>query len=171
MPTNASGTKSPRDTARLNETEFLDLQAKLAVEAMQATIQDIKVELAQGLSPVELAKRHPWLTLMGSAVGGFAAAATLVPSKEQQALDRLRRINEANHPNAKSVAAENGNKPDGKRTSLGELLSSQLFGLIRPIAVSLLSAAMSSRPKPPDQTAQSDGAPSSPADAGTSSPL
>lgn len=136
---------------------------------MGATLQDMKLELVRGLSPLELARRHPWLALLGSAVGGFAAAATLVPSREQQALDRLRRMHEAMHPQ-KAVAPENGSKPETKRSTVGALLAGQLIGLIRPIVASLLSAALAARPNPSGQSAQTAPEPSAAGDAGANPP-
>jgi len=137
---------------------------------MGATLQEMKLELARGLSPLELARRHPWLALLGSAVGGFAAAATLVPSREQQALDRLRRMHEAMHPGPKAAAPENGKKPETKRSTIAGLLAQQLIGLIRPIVVSLLRAALTPRPNPSGQPAQSAPEPSAASDSGVTPP-
>jgi hypothetical protein len=154
----------------LSEAEFLDRQARAAKAAMQATVEEIRVELAQGLSPIELAKRHPWLALVGSAAGGFAAAAAMVPSKEQQALNRLRRMHEAMHPEPKRCPSENGKNSHAKENTFGGTLLSHLLGIIRPIIVSLISATISSHVKHPDQPAQSSIDPSTPADSSGSSP-
>lgn len=121
---------------------------------MRAKIGDIKSELKHGLSPMRWAHDHPWLAIIASAAGGFAVAATLVPSKEQQTLARLRRIQEALHPKAKPSDAENrSKKPDAKEGAIGLLLLRQLIGLIRPVIVSLLSSAITARAQPPEPAA------------------
>jgi hypothetical protein len=168
--TSSSGPPNPNPSKHgpISEAAFLQQRAQTAREAIHATLDEIKTEFSQGLSPIELAKRHPWLTLLGSAVGGFAAAATLVPSKEQQALDRLRRVQEALHPSTKPAAGENGNKPHEKGSKISSVLITQLLGMLRPIVISLISGAMASRSKPPEDPTQNP--PGFPAASGTDGP-
>ncbi len=114
----------------------------------------MKVDLRRGLNPLRWAQDHPWIALIGSTVGGFVAATTLVPSKEQQELARLRRIHEALHPTPKPSPNDKQSKAEEvKEGALGALVLRQLIGLIRPLITSLLSAAMTSRPAPPEPAA------------------
>ena len=116
---------------------------------MRATLHEIKVDLQRGLSPVRWTKEHPWMALIGSVVGGFAAAAALVPSAEQQELARLRRIHEALHPPQKpSVEEKHSKATEVREGAIGDLLLRQVIGLIRPVISSLLTAAVTARPKP-----------------------
>jgi hypothetical protein len=168
---NAPAKPGPSKAAKVTEAEYLDAQAARAQAAMGATLHEMKNDVARGLSPLELARRYPLLTLLGSAIGGFAAAAALVPSKEQQALDRLRRMHEALHPEPKAAPTENGNKPQNKHGSFASLLVHELIGLIRPIIASLLSAAMTARPNRPEQSSQSPPDAAAPTDAGVDPPV
>ncbi len=141
----------PRSAGRLTEAEFLDAQAEQAKAALRATLNEMKLDLSRGLNPLHWAQDHPWMALIGSSVGGFVAATTLIPSKEQQELARLRRIHEALHPAPKPAAKDNHVKAEEvKEGAIGALLLRQLIGLIRPLITSLLSAAMTPRPTPPE---------------------
>ncbi len=122
---------------------------------MCARISEIKTELRHGLSPLRWAHDHPWLALAASAAGGFATATALIPSKEQQELARLRRIQEALHPAPKPAPDhKDSKKSEAKEVAIGALLLRQIIGLIRPAIVSLLSAALTARPKPSEPNPQ-----------------
>lgn len=118
---------------------------------MRARIAAIKTDLALGLSPMRWARKHPWLAIVASTAGGFAAAATLIPSKEQQTLARLRRMHEALHPVPETPDKDkNSKKTEATEGAIGGLLLRQAIGLIRPVIVSLLSGVITGRTKPPE---------------------
>jgi hypothetical protein len=151
VPGPSSPSPAPRPAGRLTEAEFLDAQAEQAKAALRATLDEMKVDLRKGLSPLHWAQDHPWIALIGSSVGGFVAASTLVPSKEQQELARLRRIHEALHPTPKPAAQDKKSKAkEVEEGAIGGLLLRQLIGLIHPLLTSLLSAAMTARQAPPE---------------------
>src|SRR5579864_8012996 len=78
--------------AELSESEYLAQQAHNAQLAMSKAWQDIKLRLGQGVDPRAWAHEHPWMALGAAAVAGFVATATIVPSREQQALKKLAAI-------------------------------------------------------------------------------
>ena len=51
-----------------------------------------------------LTRQYPWLTLGASTVAGFVATSLLVPSKEDQALKKLAKIERALNPAAPAAA-------------------------------------------------------------------
>lgn len=85
-------------------------------------------------------KSHPWITLTSAAVAGFAAAATVVPSKEQQARHKLHAMERAMHRAKAAEASSNGNGHDGneKRGFIAMILH-ELFQAIKPAVISLIS--------------------------------
>lgn len=112
----------------------------------------MKQTIADGLNLGEWAGRYPWLTLGGAAVAGFAAAAGLVPSKEDQALKRLTKLEKALHP-APPAAAENGH-PKSPKPGGGLLggLAHELLRAAQPVLMSLVTAgATAHAAKPPQE--------------------
>jgi hypothetical protein len=122
---------------KLSEAEFLAQQAQTARLAIEQAWHDIKSRLGQRVDPKAWAQEHPWITVSAAAVAGFVATATLVPSKEQQALNKLAAIERALNP-----APPEGSNGDGKkenRSILGAILI-EAVGALRPVIASLLSA-------------------------------
>jgi len=139
---------------------------------MRATLGEIAVDLRRGLSPIAWTKAHPWIAVTGAAVGGLATAMTLVPSKEQQELARLRRLHEALHPAPKPPAEEKGSRAtEVKEGAIGALLLRQVIGLIRPVISAMLSAAISARPKPPEPASSTASPVHDSNDGGSAAPL
>src|SRR5687767_3043371 len=73
----------------LSEAEFLQQQAANAKAAIGRALADFTGQLAHGVDPRLWAKEYPWYTVGAAAVGGFVAAALLIPSKQEQALRKL----------------------------------------------------------------------------------
>src|SRR4051794_28407673 len=90
----ADGKKAPA----LTEAQFLTNQVNEASAAIGQAFSALKADLSKGLDPKALTDKYPWLTVGAAAVAGFVAASAVVPSKEQQALKRLERIERALHP-------------------------------------------------------------------------
>jgi hypothetical protein len=109
---------------------------------MSKAFAEMKARLGQGADPKLWAKEYPWVTVGAAAVAGFLAAYTLVPSKEEQALKRLARIERAlNPPRPRHEEHANGDekKEEGKGGMLSTILHEAL-GVVRPALVSLLTA-------------------------------
>ena len=83
---------------------------------------------------------HPWATLGVAAVAGFATAATVVPSKEQQALRKLRELEEAlerkEHPERDGT---------GRRKSALGGLGGFVYRIIQPMVISTLTGFLSGK--------------------------
>jgi hypothetical protein len=150
-PTSKSAPKTPA-----SESEFLTKQAADAKAAIARVSDDIKHDLAQGIDPRAWMQVAPWTTLAAGAVAGFIAAAAIVPSKEQQALRRLRRMEKVLHLD--EDPPRNGHKPDekaqaeaGKPSLLGAMMGS-ILAAVQPLLMSALTSAMSGKTAPPPAT-------------------
>jgi len=109
----------------------------------------------------------PWTTLAAAALVAFAGTALVVPSKEEQAIRRLRRLERAlgkeerrDRSDSNGHDDEDDGRKKGDHTFLG-MLAGHAIGLLKPLVTSALSAALSARTAQPDPAAQSgagDGA-------------
>ena len=99
-------------------------QAADAKAAIGSVVNDIKRDLQQGIDPRGWMQVAPWTTLGAAAVAGFLAGALTVPSKEEQTLKRLKKIEAAlnpRRPTADSVA--NGDQVRAVEEGRGSFLS------------------------------------------------
>jgi hypothetical protein len=149
----------------LSDSEFLARQADEAMAAIRRTMAEIKGGLAEGANPVEWAREYPWITLGASAVAGFVATTMLVPSKEEQALRKLARIERALNPEPRRREKEpdtNGHATSDKSGGGGSLMSTlarELIGTLRPALVSLLTAGVTAKvARPSDEEMQAAAA-------------
>src|SRR4051812_25010258 len=107
-------TKSPADEAKavakagVGESAYLVRQQQLARQAMSRALGDLFSFGKQSADPSKAMASHPWVTLAASAAAGFAAAAVAVPSKEQQALRKLAKIEQALNLNQPERQTSNG---------------------------------------------------------------
>jgi hypothetical protein len=145
----------------LSESEFLAQQAASAKAAIAGALSEMGRDFARTADPRLWAKQHPWATLAASAIAGFAAAATVVPSKEQQALAKLTAIERAldgrhaTKPPHEGEQASDGNGKESKGGIVGMLIR-ELIGAVRPALFSMISAGLAghSPPPPGDPNAQ-----------------
>jgi len=136
--------------------------------AIKRTLTQMKGDLAEGANPVEWAREYPWLTLGASAVAGFVATSMLVPSKEEQALRKLARIERALNPERRRREPardedSNGNgksdPPDAGGGGLMGMLARELIKTLRPALVSLVTAGVAGKvAKPSEEEMQSAAA-------------
>lgn len=150
-------------TANLNEGQFLAHQEELARRAIARTWEQITAGLAQGANPVEWAREYPWTAMGAAALAGFLAAASLVPSKEEQALKKLTALERALHPPTERPAPQS-DKDRGTRGLLGEIIL-EAIRTLRPVLVSAITASMAG----PD-SASGPGSSDPPDPAGGTSP-
>ena len=104
----------------------------------------------------------PWTTLAGAAVAGFLAAAAAVPSKEEQALRRLRRMEKALHidPDVSvhdRAAVEEKAKAGAAKTSTMGALMGSLMASIQPLLMSAITSAFATPPPPPPAATEGNG--------------
>jgi len=180
-------TTSPADEAKavakagVGESAYLARQQQLARQGMSRALSEMLSFGKQGADPSKAMAAHPWLTLAAGAAAGFAAAAVAVPSKEQQALRKLAKIDRAlnlhqagqHGSNGKASAAGDGAAADdfdvsgksgeqayksGKSTFMRAVLG-ELVGALKPAIVSLLTAGVTgavAKPSPEEIQAVAD---------------
>jgi hypothetical protein len=177
-PTSTSAANAPANKPA-SESAFLTQQAADAKAAIARVTEEIKNDLAQGVDPRAWMQVAPWTTLAAGAVAGFVAAAMVVPSKEQQALRRLRRMEKAMRLDDEPTAGRNGHDRDAARdvkaaakpSTLGALLGSVVSAL-QPVLMTALSNAFAgtSTPPMPGSGDAARAAASGPAAGGTTPP-
>jgi len=128
--------------------------------AIKRTFTQMKGDLAEGANPVEWAREYPWLTLGASAVAGFVATSMLVPSKEEQALRKLAKIERALNPErhrrepAKHEDSNGNGKSDHQEAGGGgmmSMLARELIKTFRPALVSLITAGVAGKVAKPSE--------------------
>jgi hypothetical protein len=131
----------------LSESEYLTRQADEARAAISRATAQLKANLAETVDIAGWTRQYPWITLGTVAVAGFVATSAMVPSKEQQALKRLRAIESALTPSA-PVSTTNGTNGDGKsaqKPSLFQRMAQEaikaLPGVLSAVATTLTAKA------------------------------
>src|SRR4030095_488402 len=94
VPSSAKTSSKPPATP-LTEAQYLTKQQADAQKAITRTLEQLKLDLVKTAAPRAWMLGPPGATLGVTAVAGFVAAAAMVPSKEQQALRKLRELEEA----------------------------------------------------------------------------
>jgi hypothetical protein len=152
--TSAAKPSAPASDAppeKLSEAEYLAQQAHIAQLAIGHAWNDIKARLGQGVDPKAWAREHPWVAVSAAAVAGFVATAAVVPSKEQQALNKLTAIERALNPPPERT---NGDGKKEKKSLLAAILL-EAVAAFRPVISSLMAANLGSAVTPdaePPQT-------------------
>jgi hypothetical protein len=126
--------------ADLSEAQFLEQQAALARAAIANTFKRFTQDLGQGANPVEWAREYPWTSMGAAAVAGFVAANMLIPSKEDQALKKLAKLERAlNSPPPPVIDTATTDKEPAKHGVLYGLLN-QALKAIQPAIISAITA-------------------------------
>ena len=133
-------------------------QAADAKAALSATLADIGRGFGQSANVGAWTRQYPWVTLSASAVAGFAASAILVPSKEDQALRRLARIERALHPPQPKPKHDDGEE-DGDNAnaykrgshSFGRAILGEVIKAIQPALLSMLTAGVTAHAAKPSE--------------------
>jgi hypothetical protein len=128
----------PKDKSQ-SEAMFLKEQSANAKAAIKQAIGDFGRGLGHGVDPRAWTQQYPWMSLGAAAVAGFVAASAVVPSKEQQALKRLERIEKALHPEQHEPKHERV-ESDGKKVEKKGFLSAIAGDLIKAVGPALASA-------------------------------
>jgi len=112
---------------------------------MNGALRKAMSEIGHGVDPRAWAHVHPWLTLAAASVAGFVTAAAVVPSEEDQLLKRLKKLEKSlddskyqKEAERRKDAATDGKKSRGTLVFIG----SEIFKIVRPMVVSMLSAAI-----------------------------
>src|SRR4051794_28326645 len=162
-PTSSAAPKnqpSDKSGATESESEFLARQANDAKAALTRVTQEITSDMAHTVDPRGWVQAAPWTTLLAAVLVGFAGTALVVPSKEEQALRRLRKLEEALRTSEDRDHRHNGNgsrhrsgdgddsdksKEDRSSHSFLGTLAGHAFSLLKPMVTAAISAALSSR--------------------------
>lgn len=155
----ASRTPKPGEPAPTSdESAFLAQQAADARAAISRTLSEIGAALGSGASVGNLTRQYPWLTLGASTVAGFVATAVLVPSKEDQALKKLARIERALNPppppkpeSSAPMSAEGANQYKAGHQSFMRTVMGEVIKAVQPAVVSLLTAGVTAQAAKPSQ--------------------
>lgn len=129
----------PTDIA---ESDFLQRQMNEAAAALSDAWKKAQANLVHGVHPTTLTREHPWIALGSAAVAGFVAAATVVPSKEDQAIKRLAKLERAL---GREPVAANGHAATARSEPAKPTWMQEIFKTLRPALMSALSAAISSK--------------------------
>jgi len=159
-----SGADAARDAAKdvkVGEAEYLRQEAERARQAIANAWADAKANLGRGVDPRAWTGEHPWVAMGSAAVAGFLAAWAVIPSKEEQALRKLARIEQALNAGAAApaAAATNGHS-DGQPQSSGILgsIGSEVMKMLRPALASALSAVISAKSVQADEPGKQNDA-------------
>jgi hypothetical protein len=134
---------APADVS-LSEAEFLKREADRAKAAISQAFSELGQSLKATADPHVLTRDHPWLAISTAAVAGFAAAVTMIPSREQQALRALAELERARHapPPAPPASPESDKSAAAAGGILGSI-AAEALKTIRPLLTTLLSAGIS----------------------------
>jgi hypothetical protein len=140
-----------------DEAAFLAQQAADAKAAITQTLSSIGTDLGQTVNIAGWTREYPWLTLGASTIAGFVATAIVVPSKEQQALKRLAKIERALHtPPPKKQDSDHTNGDNAKdyksgRQSFARSILGEVVKAVQPALLSMLTASVAGYTAKPSQ--------------------
>jgi hypothetical protein len=139
-----SAAQSSSQSPPPSEAEFLEQEAAKARAAINEALSDLGRNLKATVDPHMLTRDHPWIAISTAAVAGFAAALTLVPSKEQQALRALVELERARHGPPPSSASTTTARSDNSASAAGIVgtIAAEALKILRPLATTLLSAGI-----------------------------
>jgi hypothetical protein len=151
----------------MGESEYVAQQAADARAAISHTISAIKADLAETVDVRLWTRQYPWMAVAAAACAGFAAACAVVPTKEDQALKRLSKIERALNPSGGAPPESSGSMDgqqnqahySGGRQSLWTSIAKEVIGAVKPMMLSALTAgvtAKASKPDPSEQAQSSD---------------
>jgi hypothetical protein len=140
-------TAPPPRVKSKSEADYLAEQAANAKAAFKQTLEEIKSGLGTGISPAEWTKEHPWTMLASAMVLGFTATTITVPSKQQAALRRLKKVEAAlKEPPPERIHESNGHKTE--KRGLTTVIVAELIRAATGIVSTLLKSATAPPPSP-----------------------
>ena len=138
----STDSNQPSSDAKRSEADLLKEEADRAREAIGKTIGDLKASLGRLADPHRLTHDHPFIAVGAAAVAGFAAAATMIPSRQQQAMRTLAAIEKA----LKQPAVEPSKTEEIKEAAAGGwigIVLAEVMKLVRPLLTTLISSSLS----------------------------
>lgn len=116
---------------------------------MSQVIHEITEDLKNGIDVRHWTQQYPWISLGVAAVAGFAAAATVVPSKDETWKEKFESLKEALTPEPE-VVGSNGKHAEEKvaaaaKPSMWSELLREAVKAARPIITSVVSGAVAAK--------------------------
>src|SRR5204863_3769293 len=111
-----------------------------------------KTDAIHAVDPRLWTKDHPWAMVAAAAAGGFAAACAAVPTRDQQAIKKLEKLEDAifgderrerDREAKKDVDANRGKVPLHDQPTFLSTLAREAFGLLKPMLTSAIAAGVS----------------------------
>lgn len=143
--------------AELSESQYLERQAQHARQAMRLALKAAQNRLVEGIDPRLWTKEFPWIAVGVATTAGFAAAAAAIPSKKQQVLRRLHKLEEQLRVKTQPAATEassNGKHKAKAQSSWSSGILKEIVSVAKPLIVAAMSAGMGA--KAGQQAAQPD---------------
>lgn len=154
------GDAAPKTTPP-GEADYIARQAAEASAAISNTLRAITGDLKQTVDVRLWTKEHPWMSVGAAAAAGFVAACMVVPTKEDQALRRLAKIEKALNPShppvgSSSDGAANQQEYKSGRQSFWTSIAKEIIGAVKPVLLSTLTAGVTAQasqpqPQPPNE--------------------
>ncbi len=129
---------------KLSERKYLELQAYDAKAALTHTLEKLRADALRGVDPRAWAGAHPWVMVASATAAGFMGGYLFTPSKENQALAKLAKIEKALRGGEHSPSPADG-KTAKKPKGWGGFFAGQALRLLKPIVLSSLSAAVTAK--------------------------
>lgn len=143
------------------EAGYVAQQAEDARAAIGHTLHAIASDLKESVDVRLWAKEHPWMTVGAAATAGFVAACVFVPTREDQALKRLSKIEKALRPSSPAASSDNNSASaeadqDGasQSSSMWSGIARQIYDAVKPAVLSTLAATVSGKVSQSGSSAQ-----------------
>jgi hypothetical protein len=137
----------PHSTADLTESDFLQLEATRARDAIEETLRRLKGDLEHAADVRVWTRRYPWAALGVAAVAGFAAATAVVPARGQSLKEKF---NGAQQPREQEECPIKSHRTG---PGVGMMLLGSLFDLAKVAVAKSVAAAAEPAPAPEPQRA------------------
>ena len=133
-----------KNSASLSEAEFLAQEAARARAAIAGAFADLRKSVKSTVDPQALTRDHPWIAISTAAVAGFAAAVTLIPTKEQQALRALAELERARRapPQPDAATSDKHEEREGILGGLFGTILAEALKTLRPLITTLITTSI-----------------------------
>jgi hypothetical protein len=138
--------------SKSSEADYLRLQAEQAKLSMTDALHEATAALVEKADPRTVTRKHPVVAIVTALLGGFVAALLAIPSKKEQELRRLERLQRAMYPGPAPQSTGNGaadGHPKALKPGIGATLLHEAIALIKPILLATITAGIKSATETP----------------------
>jgi len=160
-PNSATTSPKPGEAPALTEAAFLQRESARATAAIQQTFKALVGDASAVIDPRTHAREHPFISMGVALAGGFIAASALVPSKKQQVMNELVKLQKSLMPDAAGIPAS-----ATKQSSFMSTLLGQAANLAKPILMAALTTPGVSSVQTDEAVSTSNGHMEDPVDVG-----